>query len=90
MNSLPAKPEGSRRAWAVSRKHFALNGSLADRVLSLAPFLAARSAMPRVRGSGESATSSFAGLLATSIHPSQGCSSRCAAPLPSYNRQMWH
>jgi magnesium transporter len=39
MKPLPAKPEGSRRAWAVSRKHFALNGSLADRVISLAHIL---------------------------------------------------
>jgi sporulation protein YlmC with PRC-barrel domain len=39
MKPLPAKPEGSRRAWAVSRKHFALNGSLADRVISLAHLL---------------------------------------------------
>jgi hypothetical protein len=39
MKHLPAKPEGSRRAWAVSRKHFALNGSLADRVISLAHIL---------------------------------------------------
>ena len=36
---MPAKPEGSRRAWVVSRKHFALNGSLADRVISLAHIL---------------------------------------------------
>ena len=36
MKPLPAKPDGSRRAWAVSRKQFALNGSLADRVISLA------------------------------------------------------
>jgi sporulation protein YlmC with PRC-barrel domain len=39
MKALPAKPEGSRRAWVVSRKHFALNGSLADRVISLAHIL---------------------------------------------------
>jgi hypothetical protein len=32
MKPLPAKPEGSRRAWAVSR-------SLADRVISLAHLL---------------------------------------------------
>jgi magnesium transporter len=35
----PANPDGSRRAWAVSRKHFALNGSLADRVISVAHLL---------------------------------------------------
>jgi hypothetical protein len=39
MKPLPANPEGSRRVWAVSRKHFALNGSLADRVISLAHIL---------------------------------------------------
>ncbi|MDT5208796.1 MAG: hypothetical protein QOF67_1211 [Mycobacterium sp.] len=39
MKHHPAKPEGSRRAWAVSRKHFALNGSLADRVISLVHIL---------------------------------------------------
>jgi sporulation protein YlmC with PRC-barrel domain len=39
MKPLPADPEGSRRACAVSRKHFALNGSLADRVISLAHIL---------------------------------------------------
>jgi sporulation protein YlmC with PRC-barrel domain len=39
MKPRPAKPERSRRAWAVSRKHFALNGSLADRVISLAHIL---------------------------------------------------
>jgi magnesium transporter len=39
MKPLPAKPDRSRRAWAVSRKHFALNGSLADRVISLAHIL---------------------------------------------------
>jgi len=26
MKQLPVNPEGSRRAWAVSRKHFALRG----------------------------------------------------------------
>ena len=36
MNPLPTKPGKSRRAWAVSRKRFALNGTLADRVLSVA------------------------------------------------------
>jgi magnesium transporter len=36
MKPLPAKPETSRRAWAVSRKHFAINGTLADRVISVA------------------------------------------------------
>src|SRR5258705_6558046 len=39
MKPLPAKPEKSRRAWAVSRKQFALNGTLADRVISLAHIL---------------------------------------------------
>jgi sporulation protein YlmC with PRC-barrel domain len=39
MNPLPATPETSRRTWAVSRKHFAFNGSLADRVISLALIL---------------------------------------------------
>src|SRR6476660_5178046 len=39
MKPRPAKPENSRRAWAVSRKHFALNGSLADRVISVAHIL---------------------------------------------------
>src|ERR1700759_499936 len=39
MKPVPAGLEGSRRAWAVSRKHFALNGSLADRVISLAHIL---------------------------------------------------
>jgi sporulation protein YlmC with PRC-barrel domain len=39
MTPLPAKPEGSRRVWAVSRKHFALSGSLADRVISVAHIL---------------------------------------------------
>ena len=36
MKPMPTKPETSRRAWAVSRKQFALNGALADRVISLA------------------------------------------------------
>src|ERR1700755_341857 len=39
MKPAPVKPEMSRRVWAVSRKHFALNGSLADRVISLAHIL---------------------------------------------------
>ncbi len=39
MKPLPTKPDKSRRAWAVSRKHFALNGTLADRVISLAHIL---------------------------------------------------
>src|SRR6476469_646010 len=39
MKPLPAEPEKSRRAWAVSRKHFAVNGALADRVISLAHIL---------------------------------------------------
>jgi magnesium transporter len=39
MKPLPTEPEKSRRAWAVSRKHFALNGTLADRVISLAHIL---------------------------------------------------
>ena len=39
MKPPPAKPEKSRRAWAVSRKHFAVNGTLADRVISLAHIL---------------------------------------------------
>jgi sporulation protein YlmC with PRC-barrel domain len=39
MKPLPAKPEKSRRAWAVSRKQFALNGTLADRVISVAHIL---------------------------------------------------
>jgi magnesium transporter len=39
MKPLPTKPEKNRRAWAVSRKHFALNGALADRVISLAHIL---------------------------------------------------
>ena len=39
MKPLPTKPEKNRRAWAVSRKHFALNGTLADRVISLAHIL---------------------------------------------------
>ena len=36
MKPLPAEPEKSRRAWAVSRKQFAFNGALADRVISVA------------------------------------------------------
>src|SRR5258708_1782870 len=36
MKPLPAKPVKNRRAWAVSRKHFALNGTVADRVISVA------------------------------------------------------
>src|SRR6202171_4806559 len=36
MKPLPAKPEKSRRAWAVARRQFALNGTLADRVISVA------------------------------------------------------
>ena len=39
MKPLPTKPEKSRRAWAVSRKRFALSGALADRVISLAHIL---------------------------------------------------
>jgi sporulation protein YlmC with PRC-barrel domain len=39
MKPLPTKPEKSRRAWAASRKQFALNGTLADRVISLANIL---------------------------------------------------
>jgi PRC-barrel domain len=39
MKSPPTKPERSRRAWAMSRKQFALNGALADRVISLADIL---------------------------------------------------
>jgi sporulation protein YlmC with PRC-barrel domain len=39
MKPPPAKSEKSRRAWAVSRKHFALNGTLADRVISVAHIL---------------------------------------------------
>ena len=39
MNPRRAQPDGSRRAWAVSRKRFALNGSLADRVISLVHIL---------------------------------------------------
>src|SRR6476619_1079888 len=39
MKPLPTEPEKSRRAWAVSRKHFAVNGTLADRVISLAHIL---------------------------------------------------
>ena len=33
------RAEKRRRAWAVSRKRFALNGTLADRVISLAHIL---------------------------------------------------
>jgi magnesium transporter len=36
MKPLPARPEKNRRMWAVSRKQFALNGTLADRVISVA------------------------------------------------------
>ena len=39
MKPLPTKPGESRRAWAVSRRHFALSGTLADRVISLAHLL---------------------------------------------------
>jgi sporulation protein YlmC with PRC-barrel domain len=39
MKPLPTKPDKSRRAWAVSRKQFAPNGTLADRVISLAHIL---------------------------------------------------
>lgn len=39
MKPLPAELQKSRRAWAVSRKHFALNGALADRVISVAHIL---------------------------------------------------
>ena len=39
MKPLLTKPEKSRRTWAVARKHFALNGTLADRVISLAHIL---------------------------------------------------
>ena len=39
MKPPPAKPAKSRRAWAVSRKRFALSGALADRVISLAHIL---------------------------------------------------
>jgi sporulation protein YlmC with PRC-barrel domain len=39
MKPPPAKSEKSRRAWAVSRKHFALHGTLADRVISVAHIL---------------------------------------------------
>ena len=39
MKPLPTKPGASRRAWAVSRRHFALSGTLADRVISLAHLL---------------------------------------------------
>jgi magnesium transporter len=36
MKPPPTKPDKSRRAWAVSRRHFAVNGALADRVISVA------------------------------------------------------
>src|SRR6476619_8301044 len=36
MKPLRAKPEKSRRVWAVSHKQFAFNGALADRVISVA------------------------------------------------------
>src|ERR1700754_772044 len=36
MKPMPAKPEKSRRAWVVSRKQFAVNGTFADRVISVA------------------------------------------------------
>jgi sporulation protein YlmC with PRC-barrel domain len=36
MKPPPAKPEKSRRAWAVSRNPFADNGTFADRVISVA------------------------------------------------------
>src|SRR3954452_15906587 len=39
MKPRPTKLEKNHRAWAVSRKHFALNGTLADRVISLAHML---------------------------------------------------
>jgi sporulation protein YlmC with PRC-barrel domain len=39
MKPPPPKPQKSRRAWVVSRTHFAVNGTLADRVLSLANIL---------------------------------------------------
>jgi magnesium transporter len=39
MMPRPTKPQKSRRAWAVSRKHFAVNGALADRVISVAHIL---------------------------------------------------
>jgi magnesium transporter len=39
MKPLPTKPNKRRRAWAVPRQHFALNGTLADRVISLAHIL---------------------------------------------------
>lgn len=39
MKPLPTKPEKKRGAWAVSRKQFALNGALADRVISVAHIL---------------------------------------------------
>ncbi|MDT5242928.1 MAG: hypothetical protein QOD36_304 [Mycobacterium sp.] len=42
MKPLPAKPEKSRRAWAVSRKHFAVNGTFADRVISVAHIIGRR------------------------------------------------
>lgn len=39
MKPQPTKGEKGRRAWAASRKHFALNGTLADRVISVAHIL---------------------------------------------------
>jgi sporulation protein YlmC with PRC-barrel domain len=39
MKPLPTELEDSRRVWAVSRRHFALRGTLADRVISLAHIL---------------------------------------------------
>jgi sporulation protein YlmC with PRC-barrel domain len=39
MKPRPTKLEKNRRAWVVSRKHFARDGTLADRVISLAHIL---------------------------------------------------
>jgi sporulation protein YlmC with PRC-barrel domain len=39
MNPLLSKPVNARLGWAVSRKHFAISGTLADRVISLAQIL---------------------------------------------------
>lgn len=39
MKPLPTALEGGRRAWAVSSRRFALSGTLADRVISLAHIL---------------------------------------------------
>src|SRR3954469_19605277 len=39
MKPLPVKQEKSRWAWAVSGKQFAVNGTLADRVISIAHIL---------------------------------------------------